>query len=146
MSKGCMEELRNILGLNKREMFDVIDLDGQKIPLGPYYFDDNNLILDKDGNTIGTHVLWELLLGAYNIEREPYKPREGDIYWTVNINGGIDWFYFHYSNEIDLMRLYSGNCFSVQKAAEEAKDIMLEKFSAIKVDRKVTGSEGLCNE
>lgn len=106
MSKGCMEELRNILGLNKREMFDVIDSDGQKIPLGPYYFDDNNLILDKDGNTIGTHVLWELLLGTYNIEREPYKPREGDMYWTVNINGGIDFFYFHCNDETDLMRLY----------------------------------------
>lgn len=139
MSKGCMEELRNILGLNKREMFDVIDSDGQKIPLGPYYFDDNNLILDKDGNTIGTHVLWELLLGTYNIEREPYKPREGDMYWTVNINGDIDFFYFHCNDETDLMRLYMGNCFSVRKAAEEAMDVILEKFSAIK-------SEGLCNE
>jgi hypothetical protein len=141
-----MEELRNVLGLNKREMFDVMDSDGQKISLGPYYFDDNNLILDKYGNTIGTHVLWELLLGTYNIEREPYKPREGDMYWTVNINGGIDFFYFHCNNEIDLMRLYMGNCFSVRKAAEEAKDVILEKFSAIKVDKKDTGNEGLCNE
>lgn len=146
MSKGYMEELRNILGLNKREMFDVVDSDGQKIPFGSYYFDDNNLILNEDGDTIGTHTLWELLHGTYNIEREPYKPREGDIYWTVNINGGIDWFYFHYSNNIDLMRLYMGNCFSTRKAADEAMDVMLEKFSAIKVDRKDTGSERLCNE
>ena len=76
-----MKELAGIFGLEIGEEFNIVY--GEKYSeYNPYTFTEEGLI-DKDGDE--TPILTSLLRGVYTIEKLPFKPKEGERYYTLGL-------------------------------------------------------------
>ena len=74
-----MKELAMIFGLELGEEFNIKYNNGAYVEFTPHRFTEEGLI-DKDGD--GTHILSRLLQGDYTIEKLPFRPKEGQLYYT----------------------------------------------------------------
>ena len=77
-----MKELAGIFGLQLGEEFNVKYNDGEYLEYNPYTFTEDGLI-DKDGD--GTPIPISLLRGIYTIEKLPFRPEEGQRYYTYGL-------------------------------------------------------------
>ena len=80
-----MENVVNLLGVEFKEEFNVID--GCEVYLGynPHHFTRYGLI-DKDGDD-ANHILPKLIRGDYTIEKMPFTPKDGEEYYTYYFSG-----------------------------------------------------------
>ncbi len=132
MGKNYMPEIAQMLGVEIGEEFDVIYETGQKSDWGPYKITRDGLV-DESGNwTPHRTSLFNLLTGEYTLQKRPWRPKDDDEYWFVELDGDVQYSYFYKDNESDLARLNMGNCFPTEEAAEAAVPEMLAKFEEIK--------------
>ena len=130
MSKNYMPEVAKMLGLEIGEEFDILYKDGTATEIGPFKFT-NETILDCDGDELQCWRLCCLLTGDYTIQKRPWRPTEGELFWTINGKGNVE--KYHFSDYMyDLALLNMGNCFPTKKAAKAAVPEILEKFEEIK--------------
>ena len=130
MGKNYMPEVAKMLGLEIGEEFDILYKDGTATEIGPFKFT-NETILDCDGDELQCWRLCCLLTGDYTIQKRPWRPTEGELFWTINGKGNVE--KYHFSDYMyDLALLNMGNCFPTKKAALAAVPEMLEKFEEIK--------------
>ena len=131
MGKNYMPEVARMLGVEIGEEFDVIYETGQKSDWGPYKITRDGLV-DESGNwTLNETAILNLLKGNYNLQKRPWRPKEGELFWTINGKGDLE--KYHFLNDMcDLALLNMGNCFPTKKAAKAAVPEMLEKFEEIK--------------
>ena len=130
MGKNYMPEVAKMLGLEIGEEFDILYKDGTATEIGPFKFT-NETILDCDGDELQCWRLCCLLTGDYTIQKRPWRPTEGELFWTINGKGNVE--KYHFSDYMyDLALLNMGNCFPTKKAAKAAVPEMLEKFEEIK--------------
>lgn len=132
MSKNnYMPEIAQMLGVEIEEEFDVIYETGQKSDWGPYKITSDGLV-DESGNwKLHATALFNLLTGKYTIQKRPWRPKKGELFWTINGKGNVE--KYHFLNDMcDLALLNMGNCFPTKKAALAAVPEMLEKFEEIK--------------
>ena len=80
MSK--MKEVAGIFGVELDEEFNIIYSNGEYVEYTPHKFTEEGLI-DKDGD--GAPILSNLLIGAYTIEKLPFRPEEGQRYYTFGL-------------------------------------------------------------
>lgn len=73
-----MKELAGIFGLELGEEFNIVH-DGKYPEYNPYVFTGDGL-LNKDGEC--SPVLTLLLRGVYTVEKLPFRPKEGQLYYT----------------------------------------------------------------
>lgn len=70
---------------------------------------------------LGADSLTMLLNGTLTIKRKPWKPKNGDGYWTVISDGSI--YYVLYRDDIIDFYCYKlGNCYRTNKEAEANRD------------------------
>ena len=108
-----MKELAMIFGLELGEEFNIKYNNGAYVEFTPHRFTEEGLI-DKDGD--GTHILSRLLQGDYTIEKLPFRPEEGQRYYTIGLGLKVIHHYWTRSN-YDLERKLLGVVFSSEKEA-----------------------------
>lgn len=132
MSKNYMPEVAKILGVEIGEEFDVFDADGEIRKYGPYEFTDE-AIVDCVGNGADDWLLFCLLTGRYTLQKRPWRPKEGGMYWYCSAQDGyVYWAIFCTGMTRDLAFLNMGNCFPSKEVAEAAVPEMLAKFEEMK--------------
>ena len=77
-----MKELAGLFGLELDEKFNICH-DGKYSEYNPYVFTEDGLV-DKDGD--GTAIPTNLLRGVYTIEKLPFRPEEGQRYYTLGLS------------------------------------------------------------
>lgn len=130
MSKNYMPEVAQMLGVEIGEKFDILDEEGKKVEYGPYKITDN-AVVDCDRDDI-PDLLYGLLTGEYTLKKRPWRPKDDNEYWFVELDGNVQYTYFYKDNESDLASLNMGNCFQSKEAAKAAVPEMLAKFEEIK--------------
>lgn len=131
MSKNYMPEVAKMLGVEIGEEFNLLNEDGEIVLYSPYKFTGDSII-DYEGSTLRGWRLWNLLTGDYTLQKRPWRPKDDNEYWFVELDGDVQYSYFYKDNESDLASLNMGNCFPTEEAAEAAKPEMLAKFEEIK--------------
>lgn len=132
MGKNYMPEVAKVLGVEIGEEFDVIYETGQKSDWGSYKITLDGLV-DESGNwTLHGTALFNLLIGKYTLQKRPWRPKDDNEYWFVELDGDVQYSYFYKDNESDLASLNMGNCFQSKEAAKAAVPEMLAKFEEIK--------------
>lgn len=134
MGRNYMPEVAKMLGLEIGEEFDILYEGRTATDLGPFKFT-NETILDCNGDGLGDGLqCWRLcclLTGDYTIQKRPWRPKKGELFWTINGKGNVE--KYHFLNDMcDLALLNMGNCFPTKKAAKAAVPEILEKFEEIK--------------
>ena len=131
MSKNYMPEVAKMLGLEINEEFDLIYETGQKSDWGPYKITSDGLVDESGSWTLNETAILNLLKGNYSLQKRPWRPKKGELFWTINGKGNVE--KYHFLNDMcDLALLNMGNCFPTKKAAKAAVPEMLEKFEEIK--------------
>lgn len=131
MGKNYMPEIAKMLGVEIGEEFNLLNEDGEIVLYSPYKFTGDSII-DYEGSTLRGWRLWNLLTGDYTLQKRPWRPKDDDEYWFVELDGDVQYSYFYKDNESDLASLNMGNCFQSKEAAKAAVPEMLEKFEEIK--------------
>lgn len=117
-----MPEVAKMLGVELGEIFEI-QIDENKTfqfrftESGFQCF--NGKMWDED--TIAVACLNLLLVGKYTIKRKPWKPKEGESYYIVAINGSIgmeEW----WAETIDMNYYKIGNCYRTREEAEANRD------------------------
>ncbi|RHO59313.1 hypothetical protein DW091_06105 [Eubacterium sp. AM05-23] len=135
MGKNYMPEVAQMLGVEIGEEFDILFENGEVGSFGPYKFTDKSIvdsyIVDSYNDEIDSFVLSELLKGEYTLQKRPWGPKVGELFWTINGKGDAE--QYHFTNDVrDLAMLNMGNCFPSKEAAKAAVPEMLAKFEEIK--------------
>lgn len=131
MSKNYMPEVAKMLGLEINEEFDLIYETGQKSDWGPYKITSDGLVDESGSWTLNETAILNLLKGNYSLQKRPWRPKKGELFWTINGKGNVE--KYHFLNDMcDLALLNMGNCFPTKKAAKAAVPEMLAKFEEIK--------------
>ncbi len=131
MGKNYMPEVARMLGVEIGEPFDAIVENGITSPCGPFYFDENWKIRDNNDGIVPYWFLEKILIGEYSLQKRPWRPKNGELFWTINGKGDVE--KYHFLNDMyDLALLNMGNCFPTKKAAKAAVPEMLAKFEEIK--------------
>lgn len=77
-----MPEVLDMLGVEVGEKFNIKPLIGN-----PYHFDEDCILVNKNGHNVDDDKIIQILTGAYEIEKLPWKPKDGENYWCVIANG-----------------------------------------------------------
>ena len=131
---NLISKIAEMLGVEMGEQFTLGGYDGVYSfqELGLRRFDK----MKKVWEPAETYILTDIIYGIEEIERQPFKPKEGEKYWAVfwcNDCKSITTFSMeNEKNSSHYLRLYAGNCFRTEHEAE------LEKYNIYK---KLTGEE-----
>lgn len=119
MGKNYMPEIAQMLGVEIGEEFEILLETGGALDVGPYKFT-SKTILDRDGEEIDGFLVIDLLNGIGTIQKRPWRPRVGELFWTINGKGDAE--QYHFTNDVrDLALLNMGNCFPSKEAAKDCK-------------------------
>lgn len=117
-----MSEVAKMLGVELGEIFEI-QIDENKT--FQFRFTENGLQCFNgkmwDEDIVAMTCLNLLLVGKYTIKHKPWKPKFGDLYWTVNGHGAI--FLYHWSDDImDFYAYKLGNCYRTPEEAEANRE------------------------
>ena len=118
-----MEEIAKMLGVKMGERFKI---NGEK-----YYITKEGLFDDDDD--LCTIIFMHLLTGKYTIEKLPWKPKMGKIYFKPCIKGDVvtcEWF----GDICDFESYYAGTCFETAEEAEAHTPKIIEKLKSFYED------------
>ena len=113
-----MPEVLKMLGVEVDEPFNIIGADRN-----PYLFDEEYNLLDAE-YYIRNGFIRGLIIGKYEIEKLPWKPKEGCEYYTILSTGIIDRVEFE-GYKKDYYNYNAGNCF---RTAEEITDEIKQRI------------------
>ena len=80
-----MPKVLEMLGVEVGEKFNIKPLIGN-----PYHFDEDCILVNKNGHDVDDDKIIQILTGAYEIERLPWKPKDGEFYHCVLNDGRVD--------------------------------------------------------
>ena len=116
-----MSEVAKMLGVELGERFKLFDKEyDYKFE---YYLSDDGIVLDGEGLACDSKkVLHDILCGKYYIKRKPWKPKNGEKFWFVEIHTDKDGYVgsqeYYYDCSVDVNFYKIGNCY---RTKEEAK-------------------------
>lgn len=116
-----MKEVSQLLGVETGEEFKINGLN-------------NTFHLSYQGlcNREGSRhpsILMGLLTGMYEVEKTPFKPKQGEKYWSVGLDSDFFAYYFKWDNSaVDYIQYKCGLVFRTEK---EAKEIGIPKLKQI---------------
>lgn len=94
----------------------------------PYHFDKDYILVNRDEVNVDDALIMSILTGECEIEKLPWKPKEGEFYHCVLHNGSVD---FHRWNLkwYDYYCYNSGNCFKKkEEITDEIKQRILQEM------------------
>lgn len=122
-----MKEVAALLGVQLNEEFGIL-CNGNYISQRKFYLTEKGLYTAGGNNY--SELMIDLLTGKYQIQKIPFKPKKGDIYYTLfrsSTDGTLlvdkcewcDWVN-------DYLNYYGGLCFRTKEEAEQNKDKVLK--------------------
>lgn len=127
-----IEKIAEMLGVKLEEVFTVKD---SKKAVGKYKFTLERGLVDVVLNIEAISVLWCLLIGECTIEKEPFIPKYGEIYYCVNWDEHIMETYCQKGFLIDILRVKLGNCYRTQEEAEADRQKWIDYFNDPSVNK-----------
>ena len=119
-----MPEVLKMLGVEVGEEFNVANWCSN-----PYKFDKNYELRTKYNSAVESSNLFNLLKGICEIEKLPWKPKECDVYYSVNVHGSVHQCRWVGSNANHYYRYNAGNCFrTAEEITEEIKQRILSEM------------------
>ena len=107
-----MQELAGIFGLELEEAFNI-KYEERYSEYNPHKFTEEGLV-DKDGD--GSPIPTNLLRGVYTIEKLPFRPKEGERYYTIGL--GLTIITLHWEGcNYDMVRRLLGIVFRTEQEA-----------------------------
>ncbi len=118
-----MPEVLDMLGVEVGEKFNIKPLIGN-----PYHFDEDCILVNKNGHNVDDDKIMRILTGAYEIEKLPWKPKEGDEYYIFYADErvrSVEWL----GSTIDYYCYNAGNCFRTdEEITDEIKQRILSEM------------------
>ena len=121
-----MKEIAGIFGLELGEEFTI---NGRSSEYYPYVFTEDGLV-DKDGD--GVSIPIDLLRGVYTIEKLPFRPEEGQRYYTFGLCLTVISRHWTRSN-YDMERKLLGTVFRTEQEAIEYLPIYKKRLEGEEV-------------
>lgn len=130
MAENYMPEVAKMLGVELGEKFEIEGIDGK------FVFETSGL-KTIDNNHLGTApvTLCNLLYGAYQIVRRPWRPKVGDVYWRLYIyeDGEYEISDFNYTGvSLDIDFILMNNFFPSREAAEAAAPEIVKFYEDVR--------------
>lgn len=127
MGKSLIPQIAEMLGVGFDEEFKIQDFRGNPVDSVTYKFDENTLLYKHQDTgkfyIASSGTLLSLLDGGYEIVKLPWKPKNGDKYWTfVTTSFSEVWTVTSYNwhdNYFDFLAFKAGY---VYRSEEEAED------------------------
>jgi hypothetical protein len=122
-----MPEVLKILGVEVGEKFNI-----KEFALNPYQFDEEYNLIDMEFYE-KNRLVQKLLIGKIEIEKLPWKPKEGEYYYYVDVMGlnaeteigRFTWVFDGY----DYLNFNVGNCFRTEEEiTPEIKERILREM------------------
>lgn len=87
MAKNLMPEIMKMLGVEYDEKFQLDPYGTESAKGNLFYFNENNglLMVYPDGVSCDANgLVYGILCGYYKIVKLPWKPKQGEEYWTIH--------------------------------------------------------------
>lgn len=122
--------IREALELQENEEFSVRC--GTAYVLGRYRFTKDRLehfnVRDNCWEGTSSDLFAKLVHGIYRVDKPPFKPKEGELYYYVNLNIGEVMGNYYYSDmNHHVLIVNSGNCYRTKEEAEKHVDEWMSK-------------------
>lgn len=124
--------IRETLGLEIEEEFQLVKSDGTTYDL-KYRFASNDMLQWFDTytgcwNVSSPTMLEKIIYGLATIKKLPFKPKEGKLYYFIDLDNGDAMGVCYYSNmSHHKLRVKSGNCYRTEEEAEKHVDEWMTK-------------------
>ena len=124
--------IREALGLEIEEEFELLKSDGTPYNL-KYRFTDNDKLQWFNPGTGCWHsdssiTLQKIIYGRGTIKKQPFKPKEGELYYFISLDNGDAMGSFYCSGmSHHKLRVKSGNCYYTREEAEKHADEWMTK-------------------
>ena len=122
--------IRESLGLQVNEEFNLINSNGVPFP-EHFRFASNSLQIHYPQGWEEAHgtTLKALLRGDLKVVKLPFKPKEHEVYYFVNLHfGAMEWSAFNKDFRADVIRVNGGNCYRTREEAEKHVDEWMSKI------------------
>lgn len=126
-----IKQFAEMIGVELGEKFNIVDDETLKNSC-PYVVLNGVGIVDSTGTTVNSSTYKNIIVGVYEIQKLPWKPKDGDRYYRVGVNGFIDHDEFDVDFSEDLDKFKMGNCFRSRQEAEKNKGKVVEMYRKIK--------------
>lgn len=129
--KERIETIAKMLGVELNEKFNMVFKDGSLSINSPYKFTEQGLF-DKD-NDNSIDDIGYLMIGDCTIEKLPWKPKNGDEYYYVELWDipGIEWGRFNNNNLLQIALYKCGWMFRTKEEAEANKERVLKEMKEV---------------
>ena len=120
-----MPEVLKMLGVEVGEKFNINPLIDS-----PYHFDEDYILVNKNGHNVDDDKVVQILIltGVLEIEKLPWKPKEGCEYYTILSTGIINRVEFE-GYKKDYYNYNAGNCFrTAEEITDEIKQRILQEM------------------
>lgn len=132
-----MEEVLELIGLKEGDRFHLRGNNNEALlsygdNISVFIIKDNEIIT-KD-NPYLDQSLWigRIVSGSLIVKKLPWKPKDGETYWYVCVDGDIECGAFSYSSLADLAKYKMGNCFPTYESALYEKFNIIMQFDKIR--------------
>lgn len=122
--------IREALGLEMNEEFNLKNEQNVVLP-DKFRFTDRTFQVEGNERWIETHcMMFKLLLkGECEVVKQPFKPKENEIYYFVHLeNGDVYKTIYRPANKSDRVNVNSGNCYKTVEEAEKHVDEWMGKL------------------
>lgn len=87
MGKNYMLEVAKMLGVEIGEKFNIVGNDGDSIEFSPYKITEEKFVNNMGVKCPSTFTA--LLCGNYTLQKRPWRPKDDDEYWFVELDGDV---------------------------------------------------------
>lgn len=123
-----IKEVAKVLGYEVGEEFNIIFGNGEYSEYNPFKFTETSLV-DKDGEVVNNHIGC-IITGYYTTEKIPFKPKHGELYWSIDIKEKIR--VSDYCWEDDLVDYNHKLLNLVFRTKEEAEEALVKHIKNLK--------------
>ena len=121
------EKIFEMLGIEPIEVFKA-DFTGE---VKEYFLDYDLYLHDINDSILSPKRSLSIISGEIPIIKKPWKPKNGENYWFVAIDGDIICTRFSPDYLSDIGNLLLGNHFKTEEEAFNSKDLMLAKINEV---------------
>lgn len=124
--------IREALGLQENEEFQILENDGTTYALNYRFADNNELQYFASDIDCWKSSRWatleKIIYGQVTIKKLPFKPKEYEAYYFVNLYfGTVEVSAFSKDFTADVIRVNSGNCYRTKEEAKKHVDEWMSK-------------------
>lgn len=126
LKEEVMELLMDRIRVVEDEEFEAC---GKNSEYSTYKFHKDELLLKNDEGDWYKTDMWNMFIKyfeEYGFKKRPFKPKIGDDYWYVRMDGMLRNTLFDNSVMMDILNRVIGNCFRTKVSAEVHKEEILK--------------------